>query len=68
MREILKDCLEVFIVTMITILGIGGALVVSGKLDFWGSRLLNEKRRVLAARLELNKKAFTNRYNRINNK
>jgi hypothetical protein len=48
MREILKDGLEVFIVIMIIIMGIGGALVTSGKLDFWGSRLLNEKRRALA--------------------
>jgi hypothetical protein len=39
MKELLLDGLRAFIVLMIFVLGIGGALIVGGKFDYWGKRL-----------------------------
>lgn len=39
MREFFADGLHVFIVTMIFVLGLGGALIAGGKFDVWGRRL-----------------------------
>jgi hypothetical protein len=39
MRAFLTDGLHVFIIIMIFILGIGGALIAGGKFDEWGKRL-----------------------------
>lgn len=66
MRELLKDGVIIFIVIMIVILGIGGAFITGGKFDFWGSRLLKEKRRALAARLKQKKQAIVTKYIRTN--
>jgi hypothetical protein len=48
MREFLSDGVQVFIVIMIFILGIGGAMVAGGKFDNWGKRLTwrRKKRRM----------------------
>jgi hypothetical protein len=39
MREFFADSLHIFIVFMIFVLGIGGALIAGGKFDGWGKRL-----------------------------
>ncbi|WP_214070491.1 hypothetical protein [Mucilaginibacter sp. dw_454] len=39
MRAFFSDSLHVFIVIMIFVLGIGGALVTGGRFDEWGKRL-----------------------------
>ncbi|MFD2865942.1 hypothetical protein [Mucilaginibacter antarcticus] len=39
MREFFSEGVRVFIVIMIFILGIGGALIAGGKFDSWGKRL-----------------------------
>jgi hypothetical protein len=45
MREFLADGLHVFIITMIFILGIGGALITGGKFDLWGKRLTQRRKK-----------------------
>lgn len=45
MIDFLKDGLHIFIITMIFILGIGGALITGGKFDFWGKRFSWKRRR-----------------------
>jgi len=47
MIDFLKDGLHIFIIAMIFVLGIGGALITGGKFDFWSSRLFDERRRRL---------------------
>jgi hypothetical protein len=47
MKDFLNDSLHVFIVTMIFILGIGGALITGGTFDNWTSRLITKKRKAL---------------------
>jgi Tfp pilus assembly protein PilO len=66
MREILKDGVIIFIVIMIFVLGIGGAFTTGGKLDFWGSRLLIEKRRKLMASFKQKKQQLITKYSRTN--
>jgi hypothetical protein len=39
MKDFLTDALKLFIVLMIFIFGIGGALIAGGKFDAWGKRL-----------------------------
>jgi hypothetical protein len=45
MREFFSDSLHVFIVVMIFVLGLGGALIAGGKFDFWGKRLSWRRRK-----------------------
>jgi hypothetical protein len=54
----LKDSLHVFIIAMIFVLGIGGALITGGKFDFWTSRILDERRRRLLAVFRKKKEAL----------
>lgn len=45
MREFMSDGVRVFIVIMIFILGVGGALIAGGKFDSWGKRLTRRRKK-----------------------
>lgn len=44
-KDFFSDGLNVFIVIMIFVMGIGGALVTGGTFDEWGKRLTGWRRR-----------------------
>jgi hypothetical protein len=47
MKLILNDSFRVFIIALVFVLGIGGALITGGAFDNWTSRLMNKKRKAL---------------------